>query len=158
MISYLNGDILNSKEEILIHSVNHKKRMGAGLALQIARKYPRIMDKEESYMSMCATVPFSMIRKDGLVAWFYSEEDKKLIASIFGQENYGTDKQYTDYLSLGNGLETVRQIALGREFSVAIPFGLGCGLGGGDWKVVEDMIKRCFYAYSQIEVNIYKKD
>lgn len=42
MITEKYDNILNSTETILVHQVNCMGVMGAGLALQIARKYPNI--------------------------------------------------------------------------------------------------------------------
>jgi hypothetical protein len=29
-----------------------------------------------------------------------------------------------------------------RKFQVAVPFGMGCGLGGGDWSIYSQIIER----------------
>ena len=62
---------------------------------------------------------------------------------------------HTDYLSLANGLSTVKLFAQEKNMSVAIPYGIGCGLGGGSWSVVKDIIKMCF-SDSGVNVTIYR--
>lgn len=146
---YKQGNILDSEENIICQSVNHQGIMGAGLAKQIKQKYTNVMD---SYLKIC-DMRFSDIKRNGIVAWCTIDKNK-YIASIFGQEYYGTDKQYTDYVSLGNGFETVKSFANRNNCSIAIPYGIGCGLGGGDWNVVSDIIERCFLSL-EINISIY---
>ncbi|MEW6977553.1 MULTISPECIES: hypothetical protein [Bacillus] len=37
--------------------------------------------------------------------------------------------------------------------SIAIPYGIGCGLAGGDWTIVEDMIEEVL---GDCEVTVYR--
>lgn len=155
-LEFVNGDILNTNCNIIIQSVNHKKVMGSGLAKQIRKKYPEILD---GYISMCETHAFKSLMRQGLVHWYYGEkEDGKVqyIASIFGQESYGTDRRHTNYFSLLNGMRTVFDYAETQMHSVAIPHGIGCGLGGGDWEIVLTLMKDVLKYYPTLNVYIYK--
>lgn len=154
MITYKIGNILDAPENIIVQSVNHKGVMGGGLALQIKNRYPGIMDPFGSYLHMCKR-NFNDIRINGYVSR-YDVSDSKFIVSIFGQDGLGRYKQYTDYVSLKNGLESIGRIATLTGGSIAIPHGIGCGLGGGDWNVVKAIIERCFSHYPQLNVSIYK--
>ncbi len=154
MINYKTGNILEATENIIVQSVNHRGVMGAGLAKQIATKWPLVNAKDGMYQSMCRDLPFSGIKQYGLVAW-YEIEENKFIASVFGQNYYGTDRMHTDYTSLGNGFETIRKTSEIKRYSVAIPSGIGCGLGGGDWPYVLQIIEDCFNRSPLIEVSIY---
>lgn len=154
-INFVSKDIFTSDANILCHSVNHQGVMGSGLAKQMVKKYPKIISDSEFYSSKCR-IPFQEIKQKGIVAW-YKISDIKWIASIFGQDMYGTDKQYTDYVSLGNGLISVASAAQQQSFSIAIPSGIGCGLGGGDWDVVLNIIEDCFKYYPDVNVWICKK-
>ena len=40
--------------------------------------------------------------------------------------------------------------------SIGIPYKIGCGLGGGDWNIVEDIIKTVFRDKKSDSVTIYK--
>lgn len=153
MITYVDGDILEAPENFLVQSVNHRGLMGAGLAKALLQKHPKIID---NYKIMCEKLSYEEIKRDGLVSWYKVSEDKYVV-SIFGQEYYGRNKKYTDYVSLGNGLETVRLFAQSRDYTVAIPSGIGCGLGGGDWDIVQDIIEQCFRFSQNLEVKIYRK-
>jgi len=127
-------DILSIKSGIVCHQVNCKGIMGKGLALDIKNKYPSV---HTAYLNRC----ISHDSKDllGHVLLSFIPETSLIIASLFGQENYGSDgKLYTDYKALEKCLEF-----LARYFSkmnVYIPYKIGCGLGGGDWKIVSKII------------------
>lgn len=153
MISFVDGNILETDCNIICQSVNHKGVMGSGLALQIKNKYPSIVD---GYKKYCYDFDFVEIRRHGIVYW-HPIGSQKYVANIFGQESYGhDDKLYTDYLSLENGMKTIRLQAEYRKWSVAIPFKIGCGLGGGDWNFVLKLIETTFSFSPKVNVKIYK--
>lgn len=156
MINFLNGNILNSKCNIICQSVNHQGVMGSGLAKQIRDKYPDIVN---GYENMCRTHTFRSIMRNGLVH-FHSVFDNKgvfqQIASIFGQEKYGKNKRHTNYTSLMNGFIRVFEYAESQGYSIAIPYGIGCGLGGGDWETVLLLLKDVLEYYPTLNIYIYK--
>lgn len=150
MIKIVEGNILDAKEGIICHQVNTRGVMGAGLARQIRDKYPSTYKK---YVLYCKSKSVDDLLGDVL----FTQEDK-LIANIFGQKDYGREKQQTDYNALRNGFRRVFNRASGRDnktctYSVAIPQGIGCGLAGGDWNVVYGIIEDVFKDYN---VTIYK--
>ena len=152
MITYKECDILKADENIIVHSVNHRCVMGTGLAREIALAYPEI---EIGYKNICKTLSFENCRRSNPVYWYKVSEDK-YIASVFGQDGLGRDKRYTDYYALANGLETIRVLADGRNYSIAIPYKIGCGLGGGNWDFVKDIISDVFKYSPEMKVVIYK--
>ena len=149
------GNVLDATENIIIQSVNHQGVMGGGLAKSIADKWPLVNAPHSMYQAMCKEMRFVDIKTNGLIAWCCVGIDK-YIASIFGQDRYGRDKRYTDYVALGNGLDSARLLAKEQNNSIAIPFMLGCGLGGGKWEIVLDIINDCFKYSPELEVSIYE--
>lgn len=81
------------------------------------------------------------------------EHDGKIIAHIFGQLSYGRGRVFTDYEALKWGLELIKTSAITNRRSIALPYGIGCGLAGGNWNDVNKMIESIFEDY---EVTIYK--
>ena len=70
----------------------------------------------------------------------------------------GRKKQvYTDYDALERAMGEIRSFLEARDKNetVAFPYKIGCGSAGGDWSVVEDIIKRTFEGYSG-EVQIWR--
>jgi O-acetyl-ADP-ribose deacetylase (regulator of RNase III) len=78
----------------------------------------------------------------------------KIIANLFGQYNYGKGVQ-VDYEALENSLMELKKFAKENNLSVGIPYKIGCGLAGGDWKRTKSIIEKIFKDYP---VNIYKKE
>ena len=143
----IEGNLLEAPERIIVHQTNCMGVMGSGIAKQIKAKYPEVF---AGYFKYCKESLATDILGTALIC---EANDGKLIANVFGQIKYGTDKQYTEYDALQKALEEVRDFAKERELSVALPYKLGCGRAGGDWNKVFDIITEVF---ADVPCNIYK--
>lgn len=124
----IDGDILTVNRGIVVHQVNCQRVMGAGLALQIRKKYPR---HYEDYVSRIPHL-------GGLVI---SQINSELyVIGVYGQERYGKSGRQTDYAALEKGLKAVKRIAAEKHLPVYVPYGIGCGLAGGSWDVVKQIV------------------
>ena len=124
-------DILTLTGHIICHQVNCQGVMGSGLAKQIRAKYPQVY------------APYRAACKAGNAlgtVLFVPVSDNNIIANIFGQDKYGRDKRYTDYAALQTAFHRVAEVARERNLPIAIPYRIGCGLGGGDWTTVYKII------------------
>lgn len=112
--------------------------MGAGLALQIRKKWPVHNMDFESWKKYRKGIGL------GDVIYTYPEEwDDFVIAGMCAQPRYGPRSQcWTDYSALRECLDKVFQFTQEHDGfdNVYIPWKIGCGLGGGDWRVVESLI------------------
>lgn len=146
MISVTNGNILNCKEDIIIHQVNVRGIMGCGLARQLADQYPKL---EKEYYNFCKEKNFNY---DELKGKTYIEKcENKYIANIFSQKiNFDTD-----YKMMKKSLKLVELKAKECNLSVAIPYGLGCGIANGNWNIVYKIIKEIFQ-YSKVKCTLYR--
>ena len=72
---------------------------------------------------------------------------------MFAQVNFGTKQQQTDYAALGKCFEEVAAKAKKWNASVAMPYMVGCGRGGGNWRVVSAMLEECF---EDVDVVLYR--
>ena len=138
------GNILDAPEDIIVQQVNCQGVMGAGLAKQLRDAYPLMFVQYKARCNLRSS-PADLL---GTVHWYYHDPEltgipKKIIANIFGQLYYGrsTGVRYTDYDALAAGFLEVSRVARNRKLSVAIPYGIGCGLGGGKWETVLAMIE-----------------
>jgi len=141
----VNGNLLEAPENILVHQTNCMGVMGSGIAKQVKEKYPEVFN---GYYNYCKTNTVENILGTALIC---EADDGKLIANVFGQVNYGTDKIYTDYEALRKGLEEVKVFADQHFLSVALPYNIGCGRAGGDWEIVSKIIEEVFG-----DVKLYK--
>lgn len=146
MITIINGNIIDAKEQIIAHQVNCKGVMGRGVAKAIKNKYPNVY---EEYCKYCLSESNSK-NLLGSVQYVILPKEKKIIANLFAQDEYGYNKTYTnyDYLEM-----CFYSLARKCRAPIAIPYKIGCGLDGGDWDIVYPMIKKIF---KDREVILYK--
>lgn len=145
-LKFYDGDIFSPNktghELIVCHQVNCKGVMGAGLALQVRRLFPHLF---EMYRIECQKVADSreLLGKVLYCNGSYNGYDYT-VANLFSQDDYGRGKRQTDYDALRKALSNVRCVATplpARTLTtVRIPYKLGCGLAGGDWDVVFQII------------------
>lgn len=144
MVKIKKGNILDCTEDIIIHQVNVQGIMGSGIARQLADYYKGL---EEEYYKYCKELDNEYQRLSGTV--FFFEEYPKIIANSFSQmPNFDTD-----YIELEKCLINIKEFAKFNNLSIAIPYGIGCGIANGDWKIVCKIIDKVFNDY---EVTLYK--
>ena len=141
-ITLIYGEIISyalAHGGILVHQTNCKRVAGAGLAAAISRTWPAWAEtfrRTTPHMGNCWIQP---VAPNNLVAVW--------VASLYAQNGYGTGRRHTDYEAFDNALmslyiQTIGLRNLGHE--VIFPVGIGCGLAGGDWKIVYPMIEEHF--------------
>lgn len=151
MITTKIGNILDATENIICQQVNCCGVMGSGLAKQIRDRNPEIYLQYKRY---CEThFKKEMMGK----VLCYPIGSFKYVCCIFGQSNFGRNKDvvYTDYKALEEGFCIVKDESIKNNWTIAIPYKIGCGLANGDWNIVLDIINRVF---DNIDVTIYKYD
>ena len=145
-LQYKIGDLLESDCNIIAHQCNCYCIMGGGIARQIRLKYP------EAYQADLETIRGD---RSKLGTFSMGHNGTRIIYNLYGQYGYGSGLQ-TDYRALEMALRAMRKdiwinyVNIWPE--VGVPFGMGCGLAGGDWPTVEDIINNIFvdetiYAY-----------
>jgi O-acetyl-ADP-ribose deacetylase (regulator of RNase III) len=157
MITTINKDILTVDKGVIVHSVNCIGAVG-GLAGAIGRKWPvnageyRSHVRSQNYSVMLLGSVFEV-----------NVARNVIVANLFGQYNVGTSKQQTEYAALISGFkhiantffasdekETLHFGPFGLEdvpvtlTDIYIPYKIGCGLGGADWSIVEEIIHKTF--------------
>lgn len=149
------GNVLDTPIEIIAHQVNCQGVMGAGLAKQIKDKYPKVC---AWYRTKCHKHSFGL--KTLGTGQIVPTDDGHTFFNIFAQAGYGTTVRQTDYdafkSAFVDAINTYRFFANEAlsNLEIAIPYKIGCGLAGGDWKVIsailEQIEKECnvtFYIY-----------
>ena len=136
-------DILTIKHGIIVHQVNCQKKMGAGLALQIRNKWPKVY---QSYLQH--KFGLGQIQLVRITPELY-------VCNLAGQDRYGRDKRYTDYTAIKIGFIKLNMVACKQKLPVYIPKYMGCNLAGGDWNIVNKIIKETL---TKCEYVIISKD
>lgn len=147
MLIYKNGDILKATENIICHQVNVDGIMGGGLALQIAKQYPRC---EVEYKWYCK---FNNNNYETLKGCFCSVliNRSRTILNCFTQKpNFDTD-----YEQLKICFERVLEYAKKYDESISVPYGYGCGIANGNWLIIEKIFEELSEKYN-IDISVYK--
>jgi len=148
MITIVYGDILEATENFICHQVNCKGVMGSGLALQVRQKYYEVYEDYLKEVNNAEKDPEILLGTSRVVGI----GNDQYIINMFGQDGFSREGIDTDYEALKACLVGIKQIAEQMNFSIALPYKIGCGLGGGDWNIVYGMIEEVFEDY---DVSIY---
>ena len=148
MITIKNGDLLHATEDIIAHQVNCHGIAG-GLALAVFDAWPEA-GKAYDKSVRAARRRASQIDLLGSIS-LVPQPDGKSIANLFGQYWPGADYR-PDILR--RCLELLSEDAKILGKSVAIPYGLSCGICGGDWRQVYNMIEETMEG---VQVTLYRK-
>ena len=139
MITYTEGNLLTTNTQILVHQTNCQGVMGAGLAKQIRAKYPKVYT---AYKQLCSTT--APERLLGTIQCIPISEHTA-ICNLFGQKTYGRYGQHTDYAAFHKALTALKTYMKQHDkTTVAFPKYIGCGLAGGDWNSIHNMLQNTF--------------
>ncbi len=146
MILTVGGDLLKSDCNILIHQCNCFKAMGGGIAKQIKKRYPEAYEADRND----SREPTFRL---GHYTYAYIGREERLIFNLYGQFKYAEFAPaymktiypaFTQGLSeiLTNVSEIAERKGMKGQNKIGMPFGIGCGLGKGDWNEIHSIIER----------------
>ena len=148
MVKIINVDLLDTDVQNIAHQVNCQGAMRSGVAKQIRERFPIVYS---AYKDIC-NISIKSTDLLGTVHTVVSIEHHKIIHNLFAQDRFGYNgQQYTCYKALQSCFDNLLKHNL--DNGIAMPYGIGCGLGGGDWDIVFKMIEDTF---SDIDVFLYK--
>lgn len=145
MVVYKNGDLLHSDCNVICHQTNCRGVMGAGIALQIRRAYPRAYEKFLDYHQK----GYDKLGNIGICYTETAAGKPQYIVNLYSQEDYRPQGVcHTDYISFMKCLEKLKAQILHNErnvtpktkFKIGFPDHIGCGLAGGDWDIIKGII------------------
>jgi len=125
------GDLIKQKKEfdLIGHQCNCFHSFGAGIAPQIRAKFP------ESYQKDLQTI-YGDKNKLGTIV--FTENTNPIVVNLYGQYKYTRHEIDTNYDALRSCFKEIKKNFSGLR--MAFPKLLGCGLAGGDWSVVSQII------------------
>ena len=163
-VKVIDGDLFTTDAKYICHQVNCQGKMGSGVARQIREKYPTVY---RWYKARCAEgarekerLGVSKAPLLGQVQMVYKEDypvgksdiDSQAICNLFSQDQYGYNgKRFTDYAAFEKCLLQLRKLVPAGE-TIAMPYKIGCGLGGGNWNVVYGIIEKILGPYYTVEL------
>jgi O-acetyl-ADP-ribose deacetylase (regulator of RNase III) len=140
MIKIIDGNLLDSKADVIAHQVNCQGKMNSGVAKAIRNFEPIVFLR---YLTYCKISPFNML---GHIQIVESEKvEGRYYANLFAQNNFGYDgKQYTNIEALKKCFQTLEEIYGINKRTIAMPYKIGCVRGGADWDTVYKLIEETF--------------
>lgn len=146
-ITEINGNLFDSKADVLCHQVNTYGVMGAGIAAEVKKRFP---DVYTTYRELCKTFDAESLHGEALILPADNRKGQ-YIANLFGQTDWGTN-----YKSLEAALRKVAAwMDENEKKTVAVPYKMSCGLAGGNWDIVRGIISSVFEE-TWINVEIWK--
>lgn len=136
------GNLLNVQKGIIVHQINCRYVMGSGLAAQIRKAYPKHYSDYMSQYAHLGGLCITQINSD------------LYVIGIYGQDSYGRQGLHTDYAALEKGMLSVSNFSKEKGLPVYLPFGIGCGLAGGNWKKVLRIIEETLPGSTILNPNI----
>lgn len=147
------GDLLDLAEkgevDVIVHQANLEHTFGAGIAKAIREKFPYayLVDLTTPKGSIYKLGKFSVGRSSNLI--------DPIVVNMYSQVSLAPS--ITSYDAMVEALTGLREIlwcyTSGKK--IGFPYGIGCGLADGDWRIVKTIITTVFED-SDYEVVIVK--
>lgn len=141
-VKVIDGDLFDTTAGYICHQVNCQGRMGSGVAKIVRERHPEAFQK---YLELVRNgKPLGSAQ--------FVQSNGKIIINMFAQDRYGYNgARYTDYDAFVRCLVEIRRVVpVGA--AIAMPYKIGCGLGGGDWETVYHMIEHELGAEYMVEL------
>ncbi len=155
-LTYLIGDatqpiIREDEYSVIVHCCNTLGVWGAGFVIPLAKRYP---NARSSYFNYIYIGNINLGDVDEVKV-----TDNIYVENLMGQKfiGKGTNGEIPcDYNAIEKGFLNIIATWFNRNeyYSIHMPR-IGCGLAGGDWKVIEDIIKRTFIDMANVDVFVY---
>lgn len=133
----------------ILHQVNCKKAFGCGFAGYLKKTFPQA---ETAYLNHFKTKDYG---EQGADYWYKSSREVLgtyskakgngfTVINVYSQEWYGNSRKtgrcYTSYKAMEKALLTFREYH--PNDTAICPQYMGCGLAGGDWKIVKPLLDK----------------
>ena len=153
MVNYVKGNLLDSDCDYICHQVNCQGVMGSGIARQIRERWPEVY---YSYHKMYSTYLWRASPLIGNIDIAPIDNSTQCVINMFAQDNCGYDgARYTSYDAFSECLRKIRD-KLPTGTTIGFPKNIGCGLGGGNWRVISALIEESLGI--KYDVYIYEYD
>ncbi|MBL69520.1 MAG: hypothetical protein CMO74_13930 [Verrucomicrobiales bacterium] len=152
----------------IAHSCNCQNVMGAGIAKQIKDRYPQAFEADHEHWSNEYNdggnwrVQLGGYSKAEIKSMFLPN-NKGRIYNLYTQSGYSTKSRQVNYEYFWKAMKAMQEDLLfiqhetGNRQALGLPYGISCGLAGGNWKIIKAIIEDIFLD-SLIETYIVKYD
>ena len=152
----------------IAHSCNCQNVMGGGIAKQIKDRYPKAFEVDHERWSneyndggnwRCQIGDYSK----AVIETQWTHLPHATIYNLYTQSGYSTERRQVNYEYFWQAMKAMQedlrfnQHELNARQVVGVPYGISCGLAGGNWKIIKAIIEDIFLD-SMIECYIVKYD
>ena len=152
LIREITGDLIRDGQGIICHQCNFHGVMGAGIAYAIQ---DQLFTPEQyaKYAELCQTKGSSLLGTNQYIVC----PNGLIVANMFCQNSTmrRLDPCLTNYVAMRTCFMDLRREAEERHLPVCIPGYIGCGIAGGDWERVKDIIVDVFGNSDVLTLIIY---
>jgi len=139
-MKYIDGDLIRfcraGKFDVMVHGCNCWCQMGGGIAKQVRTECP------EAYMKDRLTIPGDKSKMGNITYAQIEPKDARdadyVCVNAYTQYDYSNLKMCADYKAIRSCMKKVRNLFSDKKIGLPL---IGAGLAGGDWKVIEQIIK-----------------
>ena len=129
--------------------------MGAGIAKQIKERYPQAFEADtECYNNEYNEGGNWKVRigdySKAEIESKFLPNNKGIIYNLYTQSGYSTKKREVNYEYFWRALKAMQEDLLfiqhetGEPQVLGLPYGISCGLAGGNWKIIKAIIEDIF--------------
>lgn len=138
MLRIIEGNLLDTERGIIVHQCNCQGAYGAGIAKQIAKRWPQAKLAYLDHLTQCSASHTSPLGTYCCVPI----NNNLTVINMLTQYYYGnaarTGRCYTNYEAFDKALRNIRE-AYPNE-CIYVPHNIGCGLAGGQWHRVSNIL------------------
>jgi len=138
------GSVLEADTTYIVHQCNCRTRSSRGLATAVFARWPAA----NTYADRFVRVPGSVDIRCGRIVNLYGQDRPG------GPSRDETAEQRLTWFR--DALAELAQRINGRAASCGFPYGIGCGLAGGDWRAYEQELRAWQCRHPNIAVRIYR--
>ena len=139
----------------IAHSCNTRNIMGGGIAKQIKERYPDAYEADADAFNQEYDQEGQFIHwlgkysKAEITSKFLPNNNGR-IYNLYTQANIGTGRRQVLYEDFWQALKRMQEDLLfiqhetGEQQVLGLPYGISCGLAGGNWGIIKAMIEDIF--------------
>lgn len=132
-LNYIKGDLIkiakNGEFDVICHGCNCFITMGGGIAKFIKRAFPEAYEADKK-------TKYGDASKLGTIT--VAETDDVTIINGYIQHDYKGADVLVEYSAVREVMKEIKRKFSGKKIGMPL---IGCGLAGGNWQVVENIIK-----------------
>jgi len=133
----MEGDLISLAEEgifdVIIHGCNCFCTMGSGIAKTIKSKYPQV------YKADCETTRGDKVKLGSYSAVTVGHQSAFVVVNAYTQYSFTRKDIDVDYEAVRKIFSLIKQDFAGKRIGYPL---IGAGLAGGDWNIIEAIIKQ----------------